>query len=423
MIMEFTRRNRGTAAAILAAIIIVIGAGMPGHAIPVTPRSVGLADNSMPISSGIEALTDNPAALALDTRGGWELRLASLATRVGTNGLGIGDYRLYNGATLTAADKEDILNKIPADGFQLGAHAEASAIALRISSFGVRFSGYGVARGSIDRELLEMLFYGNEQDRLYTSELNNGEGLAAAEFAVSYAARMGRIKGHPVYAGLTVRLIRGLYYAELEKAEGQLVSELSGVTGSGDAVATTAEGGSGFGMNLGAVMTIGPRYSLACVLENIPGFIRWSKNVESKTYSIRFEGITADNFEDSLWIDEETSTPISSFSRSLPARLRFGIGHTGRKLNTAAVLSFGFADRLAVSTTPELGLGAEYFLSSFLPLRTGFTIGGMDGFSMGVGGGIHLGVFHLELAARTTGGLWPTKGRGATISLASGLHF
>lgn len=421
--MKFTRRNKETAVAVLAALLMVIGIGVSGHAVPVTPRSVGLADNSMPISSGIEALTDNPAALALEANGKWELRLMSLATEVGTNGLGFGDYRLYNGATLTAADKQDILNKIPADGLRLGAHAEASAVAFRSGSFGVRFSGYGTARGTIDRELLEILFYGNEQDRLYTSDLNSGEGLAAAELAVSYAKSVGRIKQYPLYAGLTIRLIRGLYYAELDKAEGHFVSGISGATGSGNAIATIARGGTGLGLNWGAVMKINSRYSLSCVLENAPGFIRWSRDAELKTYSLRFEGITADNFEDSLWVDEETSTSLGSFSRSLPARLRFGLGRTGSRLNTAVVLSFGFADRLAVSTTPELGLGAEYFVTSYLPFRTGFTVGGLDGFSAGLGGGIHLGAFHLELAARTAGGLWPTSGRGGTISLASGVHF
>ncbi len=392
-------------------------------AAPVTPRAVGLADNALPLSYGIDALTDNPAALAVGRAGWWELRLFNLSTGLGSNALGLGDYRLYNGATLSESDKADILGKIPADGWQLDAHAEVSAAELRIGPFGARLSGFGLARGNIDREILELLFYGNEANRTYVSDFNSGEALAAAQLSLSYAAGLTRFKGHPVYGGLTVRLIRGLYYAELGDTRGSLVAELNGVSGAGYATATVAEGGTGMALDWGAMMTIGPRYTISVVLENAPGFIKWSQKARTKEYNISFEGITADNFEDSLWVDEEFTTRLNSFSRSFPARLRMGLGRTGDKLNVAVVASLGFSDRLSVSTTPELGVGGEYFVFSFLPLRAGMTIGGLDGFTAGLGGGLYLGIIHLELASRTTGGLWPTHGRGATLSFAAGLHF
>ena len=124
-----------------------------------------------------------------------------------------------------------------------------------------------------------------------------------------------------------------------------------------------------------------------------------------------------------LWVEQHTTAPLSSFNRSLPTRLRLGFGRIGKRLNSAVVLSFGFSDRLTASTTPELGWGAEYILLSFLPLRAGFTVGGLNGFSVGLGSGFHLGVWHVEIASRTAGGVWPAHGRGVTLSLASGLHF
>lgn len=421
--MSVTYKNIRIVPVIMVILMTFVAGINQGLTAPVTPRAVGLADNALPLSFGIDALTDNPAALAVGPARRWELRLFSLSSGLGSNALGLGDYRLYNGATLTESDKADILQKIPPDGWRLNAYADASAAALRFGSFGVRLSGFGLARGNIDREMLEILFYGNEVDRTYVSDFNSGEALAGAQLSLSYAAGLTSLKGHPVYGGLTVRVIRGLYYTELDEARGSLVAGLTGVDGSGSASATIAEGGTGIAFDWGALMTIAPRYTISVVLENAPGFITWSQEARCKKYSILFEGITADNFEDSLWVNEESTTPLNSFNRSFPARLRVGWGRSGEKLNTAVVASLGFSDRLAVSTTPELGAGGEYYLFSFLPLRAGLTIGGLHGFTAGLGGGLFLGIVHLELASRTTGGLWPTHGRGATLSFAGGLHF
>jgi hypothetical protein len=408
---------------IVAIVILLIGATRAGLTAPVSPRAVAMADNAFPLSRGLDALSDNPAALALRQSPGWDLRLVDVSSGLGSNALGLSDYRLYNGATLTAADKAAILAKIPAEGWRLEAHAEASALAVCVGSFGLRFSGFGQARGTIDREMLELLFYGNEADRTYVSEFNAGEGMVGAQLSLSYAAGLARWGRTSIYSGLTVRLLRGLYYVQLENAQGSLVAGYTGVSGSGYATATVAEGGSGLAVDWSMLLSFSPRYAASLVLENAVGFIRWSHDPEMREYSVYFEDITADNFEDSLWVEEQSATPISAFSRTLPARLRLGLGRTGEKLNTSIVASIGLSDRLAVSTTPELGLGAEYFLFPFLPLRAGVSVGGLNSFTAGLGGGLHMGLIQLELAARTAGGLWPTKGRGATLSFAGGLHF
>ena len=408
---------------IVLAFLCVNAIPTSGVAAPVTPRSVGMADNALPLAFGMEALTENPAALGVRKAGSWELQLFNASTAIGSNALGFGDYRLYNGATLSDADKASILGKIPTGGWRLGAQAEVSAAAVRIGPFGARLSGYAAGRGNLDREILELLLYGNQQDRLYTSKLNSGEALAAAELSLSGAARLWQRPTASLYGGLTVRLIRGLYYAQLHQTEGSLVAEFTGVSGSGHASATTAEGGNGIAVDWGALLTLSPRFTVGLVLDNAPGLVRWSTNAQTKQYDVTFDGITADNFEDSLWVDNESTTSIPSFGRSLPMRLRLGVGRTGAKLQTTAVATFGFSNRLTVSSTPEFGLGAEYSPVSFFPLRAGLTIGGLDGFSTGLGGGVFLGAFHLELGLRTAGGLWPTHGRGAELALAGALHF
>lgn len=409
--------------AIVAIVILLLGATKAGLAVPVSPRAVAMADNAFALSYGLDALTDNPAGLAMRQSAGWDLRIVDISSGLGSNALGLSDYRLYNGATLTAADKAAILAKIPAEGWRLDAYAEASALAMCFGRFGLRFSGFGQARGNIDREMLELLFYGNETDRTYISDFNSAEGMAGAQLSLSYAAGLGHWGTAPIYGGLTVRLIHGLYYAQLEDAQGSLVAGYTGVNGSGYATATVAEGGGGLALDWGLSLRCSPRYTASLVLENAPGFIRWSRNTELREYSIYFEDITADNFEDSLWVEEQSTTPIAAFNRSLPARLRLGLGRTGKKLNTSIVASIGLSDRLAVSTTPELGLGGEYYLFSFLPLRAGLSVGGLNSFTAGLGGGFQMGMIQLELAARTAGGLWPTNGRGATLSFAGGLHF
>lgn len=421
--MRPTRIHSLLAASILAAFGFAAPAANISLAVPVTPQAAAMADNALPLVHGLDALSENPAALAWPQKNSWELQMFSVATAIGSNAFGFGDYLAYNGAVLSDADKAKILAKVPVGGWRLGAHAEASAAALRIGTAGARLSAYGAARGNFDRGILEILFYGNERDRVYVSNLNSGEAFAAAELALSYAGKLRQRNESTLYGGVTLRLIRGLYYAELEQAQGDLVAAMTGMTGSGHATATIAEGGNGIALNWGAMMALPPRYTLALVVENAPGIIRWSTAAQEKQYRITFEGITADNFEDSLWVNEETAVSLPSFTRSLPPRVRVGVGRNGENLQLAATASIGFADRLAVSTTPEFGVGAEYTRVSFLPLRAGVSVGGLDGFTTGLGAGIVLNWFHLEVGLRTAGGVWPTHGRGAALAIAGGLRF
>ncbi len=414
--------QRGVAATLgILGLSLIIAA--PLHASPNTPRDMALAGSSLATARGIEALGENPAALGIPGTNWWELRLFSISSGIGSNGLGIDDYQTYNGATLSDDDKDDILTAIPDAGWRVDGYADVSAFSCRFGTFGIGFGGFGELRGNLDREILELLLYGNDADRLYESDVNEGEGFAAAELSLAHGLSLGRLGGRPLYAGINLRLLRGLYFARLDKAEGSLIASYDGVTGRGEALATTATGGLGFAADWAVHCALSSRYSLAAVVENIPGAIRWSQEPEERWYAVTFENMTAESYDDSLVIDDNARRKIDPFSSSLPARLRVGFGRQGERLNVSVAASVGFADRLTVSTTPELAVGVELFPVSFLPLRAGGSVGGLHDFTVALGAGLYLGTIHLELASRTIDGWWPTAGRGASVSLAGSLHF
>ncbi len=395
----------------------------PVTASPNTPRDIGLAGSSLATARGLEAFGRNPAALGIPGTTWWELRVFSVSTGIGSNGLGVDDYRAYNGATLTDDDKDDILMAIPDEGWRVDGYADITAFSLRLGTFGVGFSGFGELRGNIDRELIELLLYGNEVDRIYESEFNEGEGFAAAEISLAHGFSLGALGGRPLHAGINLRLLRGLYYARLDEAEGSLVASYNGVTGTGQVLARTAQGGFGFAADWGTHYSLSPTHSLSVVVENLPGAIRWSQEPEEQSYTVAFENITAESYDDSLINDTDTSRDIDPFSSSLPTRVRIGFGRQDGQVNYSVAAGIGFADRLTVSTTPELAAGIEFFPLAFVPLRAGASIGGLHDFSVALGTGLYLGNIHFEIASRTIDGFWLTAGQGASLSLAGSLHF
>jgi hypothetical protein len=388
-----------------------------------TPLSLGTAGTGTILGFGIDAAFGNPAQLGWRQPSRFQIRLAGLGAGVSNNSLGLEEYRRYNGTDLDELDKAAILSRIPLDGFRLRTDGGASALATRIGRWSVRADAFGVARGRLDRQLFELLFYGNADRAAWTFANTDGEGMAGWEVVLSHGRSLFRLFGRQLYAGVSVAHIRGLYYARSYDARATLAAQEGGLSGAARADWITAEGGSGWGLDLGVAMEPWPKWVVALKLEHAIHQIGWSENVRERHYETSFENLTIDNYDDSMLVTTESSRPGAAFSRGLPPCVRAGLGRIGERLRLATELSVSLRDGLGASARPCLAGGVEYSPIHPLPLRIGAAVGGESEWAIGWGAGLLFGPVRLDTGIKIDEGFWVGSGRGMSGSLSMDVSF
>jgi hypothetical protein len=383
-----------------------------------SPLVLSTAGASLGLSDGVEALFANPAHLGI-TQPTWvQLRVLGAGAGVHSNGLGLDDYRKYNGATLDDDDKSDILAKVPESGLSLWSEGSASALALRAGSWGLAVSGMGSARGNVDRDAIDLVLHGNADQPDWSFENSQGDGLAAWQVAVSHGRQLFSLNGGPVYGGLTASYVRGLYLARADEVRADLATQTTGLTGQATAEWVTADGGTGLGFDAGLAWQARPNLLVSFSAEHLYHSINWNSGTERSHYNLLFEDVTIDNFEDSLWESEEFTEAIGSFNEGLPAHLRLGAGLTAGRTRYSVEGSVWTADRFAATTTPSFAAAIEHKLGHSLPLRLGMSVGGRSKFAIGCGSGLHLGAFVWDLGIRFDRAIWIGSGSGLSIATA-----
>lgn len=383
-----------------------------------SPLSLATAGASLGLSGGVEALQANPAHLGMPQASWVELRILGVGAGVHSNGLGVDDYRRYNGATLNDNDKQDIMSQVPDDGFSLWSEGSASALAVRSGPWGLAVSGLGSARGNLDREAIDLILNGNGDRPDWSFSNTEAFGLASWQIALSHGRKIFDLANGPVYAGVTAAYVRGLYLASANQVRADLATQTTGLTGEATAEWVTATGGSGIGLDAGLAWQARPSLLLSFSGTHLYHSISWNRDVERTRYNLAFEDVTVDNFEDSLWETEETTERLTSFREGLPPQFRVGAGLTLGSTRYALEGSVSTADRFAASTKPVLAAGLEHTLAHTLPLRVGFAIGGPSAFAVGCGAGLHWHGFRWDVGLRIDRALWIGSGSGVSAATA-----
>ena len=383
-----------------------------------SPLSLSTAGASLGLSQGVEALNANPAHLGMPQSTWVQMRVLGVGAGVHSNGLGLDDYRRYNGATLNDEDKADILSQVPDAGLSLWSEGSASALALRAGSWGLAASGLGSAHGNLDRDAIDLILHGNAEQPDWTFENSEGDGLASWQVALSHGRQVFRLNGGPVYAGISAAYVRGIYLARADQVRADIATHTTGLTGEATAEWITSTGGSGFGVDAGVAWQARPNFLVSFSGSHLYHSIKWSNEVERTRYELTFDDVTVDNFEDSLWDSEEFTESLKSFSDGLPAHLRLGAGLTVGSTRYAIEGSVWTEDRFAASTKPQLAAALEHTLGQTLPLRVGASVGGRSEFAIGCGAGLHLGGFMWDFGIRIDRALWIGNGSGLSAATA-----
>jgi hypothetical protein len=357
-------------------------------------------------------------------RPSFSLNILQASAQTWSNAFGIGDVRKYSGDTLTTADKDTILSKIPVgDLMTLGGTVEAGAIGLTIGNFGIMVGGVADVASQVTNDLVELLLFGNllrrnPGDPPYTGDSSNARGWAGATAAVSFGMPL-RVGTGLLGIGLTAKLTQGIAVAGLE----DLGSRLQTVPFEGEVRVhglyarpdSSISNGFGFGADLGFAYDLVPGIRLGLAVENLIATMSWKDEnllYQRREYRLVQVGGT---YEDSVIaeIDETAFDPDDPMQaalrdsllgkRTFPMRVRAGAELHAGKFILAGDIMLRLASGMVAGEKQRVSAGAELPLG-FAAVRGGLSSNFEGGFSMGGGLGLKAGPARLDGAVSWTPG-------------------
>jgi hypothetical protein len=381
-------------------------------------RAWGMAGAYTAACRGIDAVDWNPANLALPRPAALTFALGDAAFDLHNNAFSLSRYNEVSGATLTEADKRQLLADIPDDGFSLLAGARASAFGVSRGPFALTFSAVGGASGTLAKDFFDLVLMGNPIDRTFSFDGTGGEGYAAAGATFTAAAPVLTTFGARLCAGVNVRYLHGLYEGHVEQASGGLVTTLDGISGDARASVVSASGGNGWSTDLGLSLQAPMGWTFGLMVENLAGKIRWDERPERHLFSVTADSINATMDDiDAAMVHSDTTVAADPYTTHLPRKVRLGAANRFGPFLVAADVAQGLEERGGVTKKTQLSVGTEWLLASWLRPRAGIALGGGVGTSGAAGLGLGLGPWKFDVAAFNRGRLLPgdTKGLGLAV--------
>ncbi|MCK4397131.1 OmpA family protein [candidate division WOR-3 bacterium] len=401
-----------------------------------------------PSTYGPNAVFYNPALLSYPRNPGFSLNFVRAGVSIGNNTFSISNWNTYAVKdTLYRDDKDYIMGLIPEDGFSVFLGADAGLLGLKIGNFGFSPRVVGGANTIAVKDLIDLGFYGNALGRTYYLTGTKGEAIAYNEygFGYSFPFKMGEEK--TLCAGMSLTYVRGIFYGEVERIEGNFVSDSLEISAHIDTFHyrfsfSELGNNSGFSSNIGFAMDLTRDILVDLSFRNVFSYIDWTQEVESGYVAGHLDPINAlryvfavrhqpDSIEDK-WeeafegfyeldtasVDEQDQ----EFSRSLPILMNLGLSyHTPVKWKLFMQYEQGFKQSALTTTTPKFTLSGEYSPWSVLPLRGGFSIGGQESFETIVGFGFSFDRFYFDFGYGMIGGLFMGS-KGQSLAFDMGIR-
>jgi hypothetical protein len=377
-----------------------------------------MAGNFTAIARGYEAIAWNPANLAMPGR-----PLVSVGFGIvgGSLGLEPVDFRalsVYSGDTVPTAISREWVEQARLSGGQHGRlDGGITPIALSIGPVGLHFGATTYTNATLSPDAWEAMLFGNAGnsggqpspiDLTGTSIRAGLTSAVGASFAFGLPFRFtgGLLKNEQLSIGVTAKYVMGNAIA--------VAQDLGSVLGTGGEMefqfpmivpdsGYNGNLGNGVGGDVGLAWSAGA-WRVGVLAENVFNTFQWDS---TKLSSI--SGVGYFSF-DSSSTDFETQRPYSDAPaglRDLVANQRFlptiTLGTAFKPMNSLTLTadvkaSLGGDEAIVIGPKSRVGVGMEWRLLSFLPLRAGLA-SVTDGWQAGAGFGLRLFGYELGLSS------------------------
>lgn len=414
--------------------------------------SLGMGGNYSALSKGVTALSWNPANLCKTRGNSFELNFFSLNIAAFNNSISLTEYNRYftqegHNGKWSESDKKNILDILSDDGIKAYLNATTNILGFAYNNFA--FSVQGVLQGSMglgkNKKLFEIALDGENLTNDYVfndSKIVALDIFSALKFALGYAYPI-EIKEYipsvnKIYLGLNLNYYMGAAVAQsrttdavikryLNNEDKEVLEYRLNIAGRTSSVEGGFPAGNGFSIDFGAATVYEKKWLISWSFSDLFGSIHWHQNTEKHVFLKEDSLLTEDLFDandEDTSVSMDTSFTTSSFNTGLPRRMRLGTAYLLQEdLSLTMDWHQGFDNRYGNSTTPQIGIGTEYYAQRWLPLRAGMSLGGGRGFLFGLGFGIHVPYFQFDYSYAVSNGLWPTYSNGYFTALGMKLNF
>lgn len=408
-------RKPGPAAArplLLSAIALALAAGAAAAQVPLTPAALGMGGAYVATARGFESIFYNPANLGLAGTPEWSIAFPQVSAGASVLGPSVTDLRDFiDYDNLSEARRRELLAEIPASGTSVDLDVRAPVFAVQVGNFGLGVSYGLLGEHTVGKDLVELFFEGFEQGRTdYQLGDTRGKRATFWDLAAGYGRQVG-----PVSVG-----VAGHYYLGRSLVQTQAFGPRIGLLARSievDYVGVASEGGSGFGLDVGAAMHPIPGLTVSASVANLVSSMDWDDELVGRSVTL-----TERDFEDSEYMILEDryeqserdlgASPTGQFGqaaaglfddRDFPTTLRLGAAYrptAGTEIGVAYHNQFGDGELMG-SWDQLLGAGVQVKIP-VVTLRLGASTN-LDQGSI-LGAGLRLGVLDLAIARYSTAG-------------------
>ena len=410
------------------------------------PRVVAMAGAYTTIAEGVFSIGYNPGLIGLQQDKPYMIQGFQLDFGFIGNFFSIENIAQYSGDTLNTKEKNRLFNTLrEADGLSFFMDTHMPIPLLNISRNNLAFTANNIILQNykLPIGLLELIFYGNGQKANLDLEFNY-EILGINEYGLSFG-----IPFKYMSFGITAKYIQGLFYLGVDEdsSSSHLITDDLGIYGNGKYIIRQGVGGTGFGVDIGAVSRPLNGWTFGASLINAVGSIRWEQGSEngntginpltnnfypftwgdetldpneSILYTFNIDTIRADKLSnDSLFTNETVffiPKKTKDFETRIPATFRLGLSKNFGNFLMASDLVAGFENKYYSQKQWKWSIGTEWTRMPNLPLRIGFGWGGGDMQELGMGFGLRKSRFMFDFGFAFRNGMWLHTMKGLNLS-------
>ena len=381
-----------------------------------SPSVLGTANNYSALARGFTAIALNPARLAMPGNPGFSLTFLPVEAKAGLSGMKLSEIAAYDNEPIPASVRREWLNSVIEDGgFELTTNVSATGLALSIGPVGLQVSTVGAARANLSPDAFELLMFGNAGLTGTTREMSL-EGTEASSWAATTGALavgipLPGIQGGSFAMGATLKYTVG-HVAGLARDAGSIIGSDSitlslpsvlSVPDEFEADILKENEGTGVGLDIGVAWE-GTKWAFSGALQNVFNTFQW----DLTDYDYRIGEFTLNGTSITSDFTALPATTTASAIRDALMAQRFelainmGIAYRqSEKLALTADFRHDTGEALVIGERSSIGLGMEWKVIPFLPLRAGISRVSGGGLQLGVGVGLKLGPVRLSGAYLT----------------------
>ncbi len=438
----------------------------------VDAKSMSLAKTYNANTDGIYSIGINPANMMFSQSAHFEfttvLPLPALSVKAGTNFMNFDDFNYFfggdngQGRFLTPSDKQRLFDLFSNSGRAFGnVSLTPFAAMLKVGPYtgAFAFSMADFIGGSftVPKALVDLGLNGNTPNQVYSFNDVDAQGWWIREYSLSYARDLPEINQtffEKISVGLSVKMVQGFAYFGVDHVNTNLTTGAQNQLNVGsewmiksafspdfgkvydfDSLNTSKSSvgpfltpaGTGLGIDLGVAAAYDKVWRFSLSVTDI-GKINWDKGTAeysgngNVTLTDLTDSTQRQNLQDTI---KGKGHPTSGFSTDLPTTFRLGasynlVGVIPGSLLIALDYNQGFNNVPGNSKIARWSIGGDWAPLGWLNVRTGFSIGGLDGFGWAFGLGFDTGLVEFLFATSDINQVvMGNSGKMFTVSIGS----